>query len=170
MLPVHNMTAKILRIEEVLKMLSCLADIRLIGLARAPHMLQEGAHRLVSPETGSRKCAHACGGLGDSAGSSQKQPVKGCSTYWKCSGVISPGRSFRVGSQAGRLLSGALTEAGCRGRGLCFSSSASWTQSEQPVPWWCVSLGMRAGVFASSWRLRGNVFCKGKVNCFLGKS
>lgn len=170
MLPVHNMTATDLQIEEVLKILSCLADIRLIGLARAPHVLQEGAQRLVSPETSSRKCAHACGGLGDSAGSSQKQPVKGCSAYWKRSGVISPGRSFRVGSQAGRLLSGALTEAGHRGRGLCFSSSASGTRSEQPVPWWCVSLGMRAGVFASSWRLRENTSGKGKVNCFLGRS
>lgn len=167
MLPVPNMSAKgtDLQIEVFLKILFGLADVWLIGLARVPHMLSGGAHRLVSPETerNSVKCTSVCRGLGDSAGSSQKQPVKGCSAYWKCSGVISPGQSVSVGGRAGRLHSVTFTKPGHRGRGLRFSSSLLWTQFEQPVPqgsW--TSWHVWAGAFASSWGLRGKV--SGKTN------
>lgn len=103
-------------------------------------MLTEGTHRFISlaTERRNRKCMYICKELGDSADSSQKQPVKGCSAYWKCSGVISPGQSISVCrwlSWQTALSHAHQTSAEREGeRRLWFSSSLLWAQFDQPVP------------------------------------
>lgn len=122
----------------------------LTGLAVRAHMLSEGAHRLVSPEGNRRKCVYVCRGLDDSVGSSQQQPVKRCWAYWKCPGVISPGKSTSVGGWAGRLDSPKHSHQAA----LCFGLNLNKPATPNFEREGKERKGRQAGAFASSWMLR----------------
>lgn len=87
--PFHSMTAEDPQIEVIVKILYCLADAPWLAL---PMHLMCTDWFLLQQTAGSVWLPAECWVI--------QLAVPRSSIYWKCSGVISPGRSSSVGSQA----------------------------------------------------------------------